>query len=817
MKEREASNVVAALASLASDFDALLLDSSSFEEKITIPSSILVPAISRHLESEITSDRAIRALATLLALGSVVGDYSFAGAVYSCTHENVYILDSLMNLLEKAGSSTKVLGAKEQAARALFYLTDKPVISALLEGTENGIVDVVTSSQASVADSKGRSSDSIFRVSSSRRPVSRPEEDAEKAKKNAKAHPLDSLDVHRALQTMLDHATCSSSPSLQRWSTASIRNLVSEDQRRACAFAELSSDDAVHYESFNKKLVSTGSVMILCSLMAADDADTRSHATAALSAVIVAARAVDVAIETPTIGRRASPSDEPIVSAVVQSGGCGSALAQLLFSADNSVAGIGCSFACSLVTPLLRQPMIPSSNETLVVYREAALALATEGGCLPAFVQMLLGDNARPIELKVGAMMCLAAVCLACNFSHQRNVGDDSIVQAAIANLDEEGVSEVSMSVLIASSQNLVTVHDSPSSQLLEAAAIALSALCSFSSRAQSILWTRNAIFDLISLASERGMQSPSKLRGKWAPRCLPFLDCASKLMFGVWEGCEANERLSNHKGTASNTCALDCLLEALDAGAISLVSKVIESPSSICGETNEIWGQMLLQVSACRLVAALFGLANEDDTLIGRSRLYGAIPMQSQTGIKVEQGDKEYDRLISNTVTLLNLAASRAQQNVDATSDFLLQELAEQCTSALGSLFGAHLKWIKGVRATSAFARSVDSTKMSGSGATAASSLFSNGREAVATMLVGGSGEGSINPALRLVHAIVLNGPDDLHRKVACSGVLVPVIDLLHSSFAGENFSSMSDPVSSDSDEHATLVDLGLSRFFSR
>ena len=56
--------------------------------------------------------------------------------------------------------------------------------------------------------------------------------------------------------------------------------------------------DEYPYTSFLEQLVSTGGIMILCTLVGADDADTRAHATGALAAVLKSTRAVDAALAT---------------------------------------------------------------------------------------------------------------------------------------------------------------------------------------------------------------------------------------------------------------------------------------------------------------------------------------------------------------------------------------------------------------------------------------------------------------------------------------------------------------------------------------
>jgi hypothetical protein len=167
------------------------------------------------------------------------------------------------------------------------------------------------------------------------------------------------MDLHRAFRSMLDHATSSSSPSLQRWATATLRHLITEDQRRACVY----SSGPLKYDSFMNQLVQTGGVMILCSLLAADDAETRAHATSTLEAVVIATRQIGLALNTNHLSGgfsarvgRGTKDDSRIVDAIVSNGGCGPALAHLLISSDESVAMMGSSFASSTAaaTTILR-------------------------------------------------------------------------------------------------------------------------------------------------------------------------------------------------------------------------------------------------------------------------------------------------------------------------------------------------------------------------------------------------------------------------------------------------------------------------------
>jgi hypothetical protein len=121
--------VAAALCALTTDLDSCLQNASSFQEKVTIPADILVPAIVRQLTLRSTSDRAVRALASLLAVSSIVQNNDFSHAVY--LYGGRQAMDDIMTLLERTGSDRKTLFVQEQAARAMFYLTDSSILSTL--------------------------------------------------------------------------------------------------------------------------------------------------------------------------------------------------------------------------------------------------------------------------------------------------------------------------------------------------------------------------------------------------------------------------------------------------------------------------------------------------------------------------------------------------------------------------------------------------------------------------------------------------------------------------------------------------------------
>jgi hypothetical protein len=769
------NRVLTALTSFTNDLHTKITNHE--ETNNLIPAEIIVPTIGililRPVVDDITSI-AINALATLLAFGSVVGDLSFAAACYhpidinasnnnhttsSTTLQSVLLV--MENIDQKVSSSETNIATKEQSARALFYATEKNVIEAVLDHNDTNA-------------------------------VSR----------------LDSFHIPKALKIMLDHAIISSSaPSemaLQRWCAGSIRHLILEDNRRA-----VSSKD---YDSFiaSSNFIASGSVMILCSLMGADDADTRAHATSTLTFVIDSLRAM------------ATIESSSILSSAIQQiceNSCGDALGQLLMSADNSVVSLGLSLIFSMVSPLLMEPFVRPlpKNTSLTPSIAAALKVSNETCCLTVFVQIIRSDNGRPIELRAKVMQCLAAICLACSATYSISKVEDSrpcfSPSAAAVGLSQKlqshGVPEVCVSVLSQCSQGIVFIscehHDSsPSSQLLETAAISLGAILDFSDSFSNrflLDWMKKILFDLFSIAREPGMQGPSKLRGMWIARCLPFIDCASKLIHSI---------LINSFYDGQPTGTLDCLLETIDAGAISIAIDVICKSGSFLtrkvkekNAVNELCGQLMLQICYCRILDDIFCLSIEDRTLIGRKRLYQAMitsfSSSSFSGNHEDKYKKGCDTLVSAISNMLNEAAQifDCRESPGEITLTLLQELIQGCTSVLASIAGAP-KVINGNYYTSSatdfregisnkMPRDQDSDLINGSPVencceVITAHLLLHGNGVLPMMLIGGLGEGCIDQSIRLICAIVSKG-SNLIQNVSLSGILLPLLDMLQNS----------------------------------
>jgi len=786
------SNVNAALAALTSDLNQMVHNTDGFEEKVTIPTKVLVPCIIKHLNTrKDTSDRAIRAVASLLSMGAMVGKNEFAHAVY--LYGGQATLNRILKILERSGSDRKTLYVQEQAAQAMFYLTDAQVLSTLM---------------------------TKYSELTARRMSSTRSRDSTDSDDDDELGDLDSLDIQRALRNVLDHASNSKNPNLQRWSAATVRNLIVEDQRRSClavneVAARLATGEAsasLEYESLLDQMVSTGGIMILCSLIGADDSDTRAHATAALGATISATRAIDEAFQslyemTGGAAGHSEKKDGDIVRAIIAGGGCGSSVSQLLLSADNSVASMGCQFLASLVLPLLLDPMgcatLPSQydcrndNTGLGACREAALEIAS-GSCLPALESLVRenGRASRPIELRKMAMETLASTVLAIGEMGKSWAGgkyEEGMAQngapatltRAVAALNDEGLVDVALDVLKSSSvQSLGSANDTPVSRIREAGGIVLGSLTSCSAEAIMELHSRQVLSSLVLAANDDSMTAPSTLRGDSAPRCLGMLEAASAVLMFAWQ----------HPSGASSEL-LDRLIEALDAGTITYLFRVMNS--KIDWESRDkSSGGMKARSAACQLLCCLFGIAMTDETAIGMRRLMDACD-DDQSQRRVRKGPRN---IMEAVLTVLQKSLNEAHKLLVGGMErgphyqAALLDLVESSLLATGSMCGSSIApgggdgtMIKGdamlaMRADEFESRRKEVCKV------ACDVVIRGGRSGPAllpTLLVGGFGEGSVTASLRLALAIAQNGSEEQHSKLALSGLLVPVSDLLRVSLA--------------------------------
>jgi hypothetical protein len=644
----------------------MLLDPTTFAERMTLSAQLLVPAVGRHMGDRAngTSEYAVRVLAGLLALGSVCGDDSFAMAVCGWggggdggendegeddDNEGVSsaiatssdggkkrgggreLVNDVLSILEWNGTDDRSLSAMEQATKVVYYITDPSFVDgamAKLVSRGGGGRGMQSSSDE---EKKGNDNEN-----GTNGPV-----DVDEAGECIVRDYLLRIDVHRAFRAMLDHATCSESTSLQRWATASLRHLIAEDRRRACG-GYASPPGVVYstsskYESFMKRLVNTGGIMILCSLLSSDDGDTRTHAASALEAIVVSSRDIGLASGALSSSRsgwphregRGTEDDSAIVDAIVSNGGCGPALAHLLISADESVSFLGCSFASSMISPLLTDPrgsgqalrrcIVPSldgggggasfqawGDDGLSSYRRAALALVVPDGsggvsCLPSLIQILRsgaeggswgGTPSRSMKLQVVAGECIAAISLAIGhiatdaFSNGKESNYGSLhtqAKKALDIMENETIFDVTYKLVTsASSHSLDPSRNTPQARLREAAGLTLFALSSCSSVCSSNLVSNMAVLGLLNIAEE-SLGAPSALRGDWASRGLCYLECAAQLLLQAWRSNAAS--------------CLNLLLEALDAGAVGLASRLLKEKVHI-KHHDKAFSQMRIKIA---------------------------------------------------------------------------------------------------------------------------------------------------------------------------------------------------------------------------
>jgi hypothetical protein len=774
-------NVAGALTSLSQDLESILLDPSSFSDKMTIPTEVLVPAISRHLNSDETSDRAIRALSSLLSLGNVVGNDSFVMEIY-LQDDGKAVFEQIFKLLEWSGESVKILAVQEQASQVLFHLTDHKLFSNILskeeiEGTSDGSSAVMY------------------------------------------------CDLHRALRSMLDHTTCGASPSLQRWSAACIRNMIVEDHRRACdAVSDAMTMGVIElsYESFMNELVSTGGAMILSSLVASDDADTRSHAMSALSGTIHTSRELNIRLgvfkEAYQLDNIQVCSEVAIVEAIVSSGACGPSLAQLLLSADNAAATMACDFARTLVQPILTNPLGSSvprylrlfgsgnfqDDDMLKVYRQAAIELATNDGVLGALIQLVPEwGSSRPIELRCSAMYTLAAISLtlsgwdsklknssdAVKFSSEGALELQDKVHSAISYLEKERIGELLVEIFSSGSVgSLNTSRDSPSSQLKEAGALNICALSSCSQHFSDYFISSNILTNLIAISADGGYSNASS-RGNWAPRCLGSIEAIASILIGGWKASQQDLLQGTKKiqevTNDSSSKYLEFLLEALDAGIIPLVSQFLSSEQEF-NDSEQSYASARVKMAACHIASAIFGLGQCDKTNMGFSRIFEAM------------GSRH--RIIPLIIYLLGSAVPATQtlasQGSSGEKTIHVVQLLEASLVAAANICGADFCSFGSHEAGDGYKmkkillseKDVFSCQFEDI-CTSTCDVVSKG-SFLPSALVGAYGEGIVMPTLRLLSTIAENGSAKvIFQQIVRSGVLLPVTDMLRDAMVAGDY----------------------------
>jgi hypothetical protein len=364
------------------------------------------------------------------------------------------------------------------------------------------------------------------------------------------------------------------------------------------------------------------------------------------------------------------------------------------------------------VDPLLASNATEVSiNSSTAAYAGTALALAGDDGCLPTLVDIARVRSTKSATMKRNAMVSLAAISIAC--CHCGGNQRASVVEVARSNVEREQVAEVVAFGTLTSSSGSInnsSAGESAAAQIHECAGIILDSLCQFSPDAQRLMRQKNSVFEILSLCGDDDdMMASSVLCQHRNYRGQSILNCISRVMFDLWAESErpGNKPMTgtntHYSASSSSSFALDYLLECLDAGVVPLLGRALTAPDA--GMLAEAQ-QLPFLVSACRLAAAVFGIANNDQCLIARKRLYGAMETQSQ----MQQSSYAYggggqhnmrqqqsrigggDSIDASAVLLMKHATRLAQESFGGKDDRVLQELIENCCLALGSMCGAKM-----------------------------------------------------------------------------------------------------------------------------
>ena len=196
-------------------------------------------------------------------------------------------------------------------------------------------------------------------------------------------------------------------------------------------------------------------------------------------------------------------------------------------------------------------------------------------------------------------------------------------------------------------------------------------------------------------IAVESGMLTASSaLRGDWASRGLCFLEACTTLLIQAWKNTRRDDDISS-------TSPLNLLLEALDAGAVGIASRVIKSKVELQNH-DKAYSQIRVKISTCFMLSSMFGIARADDKkAVGTSRLYSAVDADFAAGWAYNGNDSAgtdvKTDLVASTIALLKATAPYAQRfanentaNESADEPLPMVDLLEACLLAIGSMCGA-------------------------------------------------------------------------------------------------------------------------------
>jgi hypothetical protein len=151
------------------------------------------------------------------------------------------------------------------------------------------------------------------------------------------------------------------------------------------------------------------------------------------------------------------------------------------------------------------------------------------------------------------------------------------------------------------------------------------------------------------------------------------------------------------NQGSMSSTrsSSLDLLLEAIDAGIIPLVNRLIESNIEY-NSHERAYGSIRVKIACTHIVAAMFGIAQCDKTAIGIARIFEGAGIESvyknTYSNAMQDRGRHVQNLIPSTVNLLQSTINEAQHYLNDKSgkSFPLLNLLEGTLLALGSMCGS-------------------------------------------------------------------------------------------------------------------------------
>lgn len=196
-------------------------------------------------------------------------------------------------------------------------------------------------------------------------------------------------------------------------------------------------------------------------------------------------------------------------------------------------------------------------------------------------------------------------------------------------------------------------------------------------------LQTRKVISPLLLASNDASMLSPSTIRGDTAPRCLGVLETVSSVLMFAWQ----------HPSGASSEL-LDRLIEALDVGAISFLSKVLSTAVEWDSKDKAVGG-MKSRTACFRLLTCLFGIALTDETAIGMRRLMDAVDADSYS-YNTSRQQKGPHNIVEAVLGSLQVASSNArkalmgQLSLGPHYQTALLDMLEAAVLATGSMCGS-------------------------------------------------------------------------------------------------------------------------------